>query len=494
MTGSHDDVSGQSGIPSPGDTIASKYVVEGVLGVGGMGVVVAARHAQLGRRVAIKFMRAEVACDEVAVARFLREARAVVAITSEHVARVLDVGTLDGGAPYIVMEFLAGEDLAVLLERRGRLGVAEAVGLLLQACEAIAEAHALGIVHRDLKPSNLFVSVAADGTSLLKVLDFGISKVTPLGASAAGADDLTSTDAVLGSPRYMSPEQLRSMKAVDAKSDVWALGVILYELIAGAPAFAGETLGDLIAQIVLEPPPPLHDLRSDVPRALAATIEACVAKTPDARLPSVAALAERLLSFAPPGSEAVVQRIGRIAGPRADASRTEPHARPRIPDVVRGRASETLAVEPTKDTRKAWLRAEPETQSRATPRARPRLLVLAAATIGAVGLAVFAIALTMGLPRPAAGTATTAGSEVDARPIPPGAPPRSPGDPSAPPAPSNAAADAGPMELRPPAAPLAAPASTRGTGAPRHAPTHGRAAPASPLDHAVDDELYQHRR
>ena len=284
------------------------------------------------------------------------------------------------------------------------------------------------------------------------------------------------------------------MKAVDAKSDVWALGVILYELIAGVPAFTGETLGDLLAQIVLEPPPPIQDRRPDVPGALAATIAECVAKSPDARVPSVAALAERLLPFAPPGSEAIVQRISRIAGPRSGASRVAPHAPPVVPDAAGGRASDTLAAELVKDTRKAWHRAEPDAESARTYPARPRLLVVAAVTIGAAGLAVLAIAFTVGASRPARGPGTTAAAEVDARFVAPREPPRTPGDAATPPASASVTADAGPIEPHSPAAPLAATAATRGTGAPRRAPAHGHAAPASSLDHGVDDELYQHRR
>src|SRR5580658_7834898 len=204
--------SASAAIPRQGETILGKYEVEQVLGAGGMGVVLAVRHLQLGQRYAIKFVKSEAAADPTVVARFIREARAAVALSSEHVAKVFDVGSLENGAPFMLMEHLAGVDLGQVLDREGPLGIPEAVGAILQACEAIAEAHALGIVHRDLKPSNLFVSKRADGTRIIKVLDFGISKTvdTPAGQG------LTQSGALMGSPGYMSPEQVRSPKTVDA--------------------------------------------------------------------------------------------------------------------------------------------------------------------------------------------------------------------------------------------------------------------------------------
>jgi serine/threonine-protein kinase len=277
-----------------------------------MGVVVAAQHLHLGQRVAIKFMHAEMAGNEPATERFLREGRAAVALTSEHVARVLDVGTLDDGAPYIVMEYLSGEDLAQALRRDGPMPVSTAVAILLQACEALAEAHAIGIVHRDLKPANLFVTRRADGSRLVKVLDFGISKA----ARQAGADapSLTATGVVMGSPSYMSPEQVRSSKDVDARSDVWSLGVILYEMLTAISPFEGETLGDTFAKVVSESPPPVAARRSDVPRGLVEAIDRCLERDRAARVQSVSDLARRLLPFAPPEAAISVERILRMAG------------------------------------------------------------------------------------------------------------------------------------------------------------------------------------
>src|SRR3954454_18638740 len=214
-----------------GRVLAGKYRIERVLGRGGMGVVVAAHHIHLDEKVAIKFLLPEAVANAEVLGRFVREARAAVRIKSEHVARVSDVGTLEGGEPYMVMEYLEGSDLAEWLLQRGALPVEQAVEFLLQASEAIAEAHALGIVHRDLKPANLFVVRRADGLLSIKVLDFGISKVTDASMAAGAA---TSTLALMGSPLYMSPEQMESARTADARSDIWSLGVILYELLTGA--------------------------------------------------------------------------------------------------------------------------------------------------------------------------------------------------------------------------------------------------------------------
>jgi len=189
----------QAASVSVGEILAGKYRIDRVLGAGGMGVVVAAHHLQLDERVAIKFLLPEMLAQQDAVMRFSREARAAVKIKSEHVARVTDVGTLETGAPYMVMEYLEGIDLAELV-RRGPLPITQAVDFVLQACEAIAEAHALGIVHRDLKPANLFLATLPGGVQSVKVLDFGISKLTGLSASG-GQDSATRTKALMGSLR-----------------------------------------------------------------------------------------------------------------------------------------------------------------------------------------------------------------------------------------------------------------------------------------------------
>jgi len=288
-----------------GDVLAGKYRVERTLGVGGMGVVVAARHIQLEDQVALKFLLPSALENAELVARFQREARAAVKIKGEHVAKVLDVGTMDSGAPYMVMEFLQGGDLEQLLERKGTCPVDESVDYIMQACEAMAEAHALGIIHRDLKPANLFLSQRADGTPIVKVLDFGISKALKPGEDAS----VTKTTAVMGSPLYMSPEQLRASRNVDVRSDIWSLGVILYELLMGTPPFLAPTMPQLCAVILSEPPIPLNP---DLPEPLQQAIMKCLAKDPVDRYPSVAAFTADIIRYGSPSSRSNFDRITRI--------------------------------------------------------------------------------------------------------------------------------------------------------------------------------------
>jgi serine/threonine-protein kinase len=295
-----------------GDVLAGKYRVERVLGVGGMGMVIAARHIELDERVAIKFLLPEVACEGDAVTRFAREARAAVKIKSEHVAKVTDVGKLDNGAPYMVMEYLEGSDLALWLARQGPLPVEQAVEFVLQACEAISEAHTLGIVHRDLKPGNLFVTRRPDGALSIKVLDFGISKTTiAIGTGASGS--MTRTSALMGSPLYMSPEQMQSSRDVDARSDIWALGVILYELLSGKRPFVADTMPELVLRVVQgAPPAELRSYRPDVPDALQQVIQKCLEKDRRARYESVGELAVALVPFGPKRARISVERISGV--------------------------------------------------------------------------------------------------------------------------------------------------------------------------------------
>ncbi|HEU4411874.1 MAG TPA: serine/threonine-protein kinase [Polyangiaceae bacterium] len=296
----------------PGDLLAGKYRVERVLGVGGMGVVVAAMHEALRQRVALKFLLPELGVEREAVERFAREARAMALLRGEHVARVLDVGTLESGAPYFVMEYLEGEDLARACKRRGPLPAEEAVAYVLQACEALAEAHRAGLIHRDLKPANLFLTRGVDGAPFVKVLDFGVSKVTA-GTRGTGFD-LTSTSALMGSPRYMAPEQLRDARRVDPRADLWSLGVVLHELLASESPFAAETLPELHVAILQGSPRPLRARRPDLPPALEAAVACCLEKDPARRFPHVAAFAEAIAPFGPPAARATVARIASVLG------------------------------------------------------------------------------------------------------------------------------------------------------------------------------------
>ena len=297
----------------PGDLLAGKYRVDRVLGQGGMGVVVAATHWQLAKRVAVKFLMPEALAAQGARERFLREARAAVQFKGEHVARVMDIGTLENGAPFIVMEYLEGLDLSTLLQSNGPLPVQTAVDYVLQVCEALAEAHGtLGIVHRDLKPANLFLTQNADGSALIKVLDFGISKMQNLSGTMSGS--ITSDTAVFGSPLYMSPEQVVCSRDVDHLTDIWALGVVLHELVVGYPPFRGESPPAVMVSIAVGIPPPLCSERPDAPPELEAIVRRCLSKDRRQRFENVSALARALEPLASAQGRGSAARIARSSG------------------------------------------------------------------------------------------------------------------------------------------------------------------------------------
>ena len=300
------------GMVGPGDVIAGKYRIERVLGRGGMGVVVAATHLRLDEKVAIKFLLPGALNNADALGRFDREARAAVKIRSEHVAKVLDVSTLDNGAPFMVMEHLDGNDLAQVVRKKGPLPIVDAVTFMLQVCEVLAEAHALGIVHRDLKPGNLFLTTRADGTSAIKVLDFGISKMMEGGATSEPQAALTATDTVLGSPIYMSPEQMTTPKAVESRADIWSFGATLYMLLTGKPPFDGDSLAQVCGMILLGKPPSLLELLPDAPPQLAAIITRCLQRNIDDRFPNVGALAAALAPFAGESGRLSAERAQRV--------------------------------------------------------------------------------------------------------------------------------------------------------------------------------------
>ena len=279
-------------VPKQGDVLAGKYRIDRTLGEGGMGLVLEAYHLRLRQRVAIKVLKPNILEHPELVARFEREARAAATLESPYVAKVLDVDTSPEGLPYMVIEFLEGNDLAEELERRGRFPVQTAVAYVMEACVPIAQAHALGIIHRDLKPSNLFLAKKGD-ERVLKLLDFGISKVlTDVDAKE------TSSFGVLGTPHYMSPERVRSSADVDRRSDIWSLGVILYELLTGTEPFSGDP-ATVIAAIAADPVPLPRAKRPDIPVALEAVIMRALEKDPKKRYPDVRSLSVALAPFAP---------------------------------------------------------------------------------------------------------------------------------------------------------------------------------------------------
>jgi serine/threonine protein kinase len=314
-----------------GALLAGKYKVGRVIGTGGMGVILAATHVDLEQRVAIKLLTAAAAHDPDRVRRFSREAKAAARIKSEHVVRILDCGTDDSGAPFIVMEHLEGSDLAFVLKSRGGLPVEDALDYILQACDGVAEAHLMGIIHRDLKPANLFLTHKQDGVESVKVLDFGASKLTAE-CSLASRDGLnTEESSLMGSPRYMAPEQLKATTEVDHRVDVYALGATLYELLAGEPAFHAKSLTRTFTKILTEPPPSLRAVRPDVPVALEGAVFRALAKDPAERFQSVKELAEALAPFASARSMAVLAQIASVGKPRpADALQAAPKVLERV--------------------------------------------------------------------------------------------------------------------------------------------------------------------
>ena len=301
-----------------GQTIAGKYRVETILGKGGMGLVVGAHHIKLDEPVAIKVLRSTMMEVDGMVSRFLREARAASKIKSEHVVRVTDVDTRDDGVPYMVMEHLNGQDLAEIRKEKGAIDIPLAVGWVIEACDAIAEAHELGIVHRDLKPSNIFLHTRRDGRRVVKVLDFGISKV-----DAPGEQDTTKTGQMMGSPKYMSPEQMTSMRDVDGRSDIWSLGAILFDLLCGRPPFVAETTPRICALVLNADPPLPSALRPELPHELEMILLRCLDKDPDRRFDDVRALMTALAPFSP-ASELLATSVRSAVAPPKEPERQAP--------------------------------------------------------------------------------------------------------------------------------------------------------------------------
>jgi len=293
----------QEDVPATGTVLAGKYRVEGQRGSGGMAVILEATRLDSGRRVALKVLKGSALRSQEAVARFEREMKVTARLGGEHVARVYDSGATPEGAPFLVMELLEGHDLEGEIALRGRFPPEEAVRLVLEACEGVAEAHRNGLVHRDLKPGNLFLAKRADGSLTVKVLDFGLSKVL------AGDAPLTQTTVNIGTPLYMAPEQIASSRNVEVRTDQHALAAILCTLLTGKAPYQGESLTELAVAISVQPPPNLAALVASIPPGLEAVVHKALAKKPTERYADVAEFAEALAPFAGPGGDVAAARV-----------------------------------------------------------------------------------------------------------------------------------------------------------------------------------------
>jgi serine/threonine protein kinase len=301
-------------IPEPklGDVLAGKYRLDSVVGEGGMGTVFAAHHTVLDQKVAVKVLAPELAQSREIAERFLHEARAAAKLQSEHVARVMDAGTAESGLPFFVMECLEGFDLGELQRIGGPpLPAEEVADYALQALEGLAHAHHAGIIHRDIKPGNLFLATRAGAPSVIKVLDFGISKATT-GRAGREFRTLTGGHQVIGSPGYMSPEQVRDSSNVDARTDIWSLGVVMYELLTARPAFEGEGPIKIFAAILDQGPSSVRSLRADIPEGLDTIVMCCLERDREKRFRDVSELARALAPYGSGRSFPLVERIEQL--------------------------------------------------------------------------------------------------------------------------------------------------------------------------------------
>jgi serine/threonine protein kinase len=356
-------------VPRSGDTVAGKYVVEAPCGRGGLALILSAMHAELDRRVALKVLLPEWAGDAEMVERFLREGRTATRIKSEHVVRVFDVGVLEGGAPYLVLEYLEGTNLEDLVNSWGPLAVPTAVDWLLQAAEAIAEAHGLGIVHRDIKPANLVLTRRADGTACIKVIDFGLSKLKNP-RLRVGSKNTLPTD-VMGSPHYVAPEQLRSACDADERSDIWALGAVLHELVAGRPPFGGLSVPEVCAMVLTQPPSRISSVRAGVPPGLERAVLRCLEKSPGNRFATVLEMADAIAPYGTSMARSSRERIARLAEP------------PIAPGGVREDEITPLPPLPEQETERfSW--STDEDAGRFAPRPPPGTTLSASGVVGSL--------------------------------------------------------------------------------------------------------------
>ena len=362
-----------------GSVIADKYRVERVLGRGGMGLVIAATHLELHELRAIKLIRPDRVGHLDVLDRFMREARAAARLKSQHVAKVFDVGRLDDSAPYMVMEYLEGCDLSALRQSGSPLPIADVALYVIQICEALAEAHAMGLVHRDLKPGNLFLTYDAGGSPCVKVLDFGVSKVLLPDKSGK---ELTSTGRILGTPVYMPPEQMRGQRDLDARADIWALGAVAYVLLTDSFPFDATNPVEIIAKVLDTDEVPVHpsNRRLDVPRELGDVLLRCLARNREERIANAAELARAFEPFAPESARFEVQRIQRTvenalsAPPQSSVNIVAPPA--------------VVAPTPT------WTGATLYPSSISTPRLRVPLVLGSAAVVVVLGSLLGLLALS----------------------------------------------------------------------------------------------------
>jgi eukaryotic-like serine/threonine-protein kinase len=450
-------------VPTPGQTLGGKYLIQRLLGEGGMAYVFEASHQRLGQRVAVKLLHPELARDPELVARFEREARSLALLKSRHVARVSDVDATLDGLPYIVMEFLQGRDLDAELQQRGQIPVDEAVDYVLQACAAMAEAHGAGIVHRDLKPANLFLA-EDNGERIVKVLDFGISKV--VGESTR----LTGSGAVMGTVLYMSPEQIRATHDVDPRADIWALGMILYELVAGRAPWEGSS-HQIAAAIVSTD---AADVRTfaQVPEGFATALRTTLARDRNQRYPSVRELAAALVPFTSPSS------LGAAVADQLVSGHSSPRIRPpyALPATTSLQASLPPVSSPHPSLANMHAPAATAIAGASAGDGRVRAFVAVGAVLGvlaAVGIVLMFVAIGARRQPPVVADSppASAPSAIEPQPVSTAPVPSSPSTGVAEPEPVAGASPSTSTSSRRPSHPVSAPAIPRSAGTSGASPT-----------------------